>query len=481
MCAGSGYGKTRAVSDYMRKHKVTAAWVQLSERDNVGSRFWENYVRSFLQVSRSLSEDFKELGFPDTEDKLNQFFRLRDRGIPNEHYMVVLDDFHVLKDPAVTSFMERAIYSMPENRTLILICRSSPQINLAGLQAKDLVHSISEENLNFTESELTQYLSLQRLSVEKRSLREIFQDTNGWAFAVNFIARSLRKSPGYSGYVRNAMRSNIFQLMEIEVFNIISEQLRHFLVCLSLVDHLSAELVAILAKGDVNLLEELRRQNAFVRFDSYINAYMIHHLFLDFLRAKQDILTEEEKRATYQAAADWCNQNGFKIDAMTYYENVGDYDSIVSIFFELPSQVPLDIAQYAELIFNRAPPEAFDRVSFLAVMRVRVVMCLGKWQEAFELMARYEAKFLLLPVDDEFRNHSLGSIYYCWGILRSLMCTTNDRYDFHLYFAKQDECLTQSPIAPGQLANHPVGPWINLAGSAERGAPANTLKLQPLQ
>jgi ATP/maltotriose-dependent transcriptional regulator MalT len=50
------------------------------------------------------------------------------------------------------------------------------------------------------------------------------------------------------------------------------------------------------------------------------------------------------------------------------------------------------------------------------------------------------------------------------------MCTTDNNYDFHVYFAKQDECLTKSPIEPGQLANHPVGPWINLTGSAERGA-----------
>jgi len=471
ICAGGGYGKTRAVYDFALERKIPVAWMQLSDRDNVCTRFWENYVRALAKINKSLAEDLSEIGFPDTDGKLNQCLRLHEREMSNRQYMVVLDDLHNLKNIAVIRFIERVMYYMPTNRTMIMICRELPQINLVRLQDKHLVFSIYEENLNFTESELSQYLSLQGLSVNSRSLHEILQDTNGWAFAVNLIARSLRKSPGYSGYVRSAMRNNIFQLMEAEVFNVVSKRLRRFFVRLSLVDHLSADLVASLAGEDKGLLGELRQQTAFVRYDGNINAYLIHQLFLDFLRGKQEILTEEEKRETYRIAAAWCNQNGFKIDALTYYENIGDYESIISIFFDIPTQVPHDVALYASKIFERAPAEAFDSVNYLAVMHVRVVMCLGRWQEALELMAYYEARFLPLPENDTFRNHNLGSIYYCWGIMRSLMCTTNDCYDFHLYFAKQYECLTRSPIEPGQLANHPVGPWINLAGSARQGAP----------
>jgi ATP/maltotriose-dependent transcriptional regulator MalT len=54
--------------------------------------------------------------------------------------------------------------------------------------------------------------------------------------------------------------------------------------------------------------------------------------------------------------------------------------------------------------------------------------------------------------------------------MRLLMSTSDDCYDFHLYFAKQDECLTKSPVKPGQLANHPVGPLISLVSSPKEGA-----------
>jgi len=131
----------------------------------------------------------------------------------------------------------------------------------------------------------------------------------------------------------------------------------------------------------------------------------------------------------------------------------------------------LDIARYGVEIFNRAPADAFDRVELLAVMHIRAVICLGDLPKAQELTAYYEAKYLRLPEDDAFRNHTLGGIYYCWGILRSLMCTTDDRYDFDVYYAKLDECLSRSPINVGQLANHPAGPWISLVGSSRKGAP----------
>ena len=238
VCAGAGYGKTCAVSDFVSQYNLPVAWIQFSDRDNLISRAWENFVQAFEQVDEQVAQDFRESGFPDTENRQNQFYRMHDRGLRKQQYIVVLDDVHFVKDNTVIDFVERIIYHMPNSRkTVIFISREPPQIKLAGLQTRGLVADIHEEDLNFTENELTQYLSLQGQSVEAHILREIWQDTKGWAFAVNFIARSLKKSPNYSGYVKSAMRKNLFQLMEAEVFNMVSERLRRFLVSLSLLDH----------------------------------------------------------------------------------------------------------------------------------------------------------------------------------------------------------------------------------------------------
>jgi LuxR family maltose regulon positive regulatory protein len=471
VCAGAGYGKTSAVHDFVQEYQATTIWVQLSQRDNVEGRFWENYTYSISKVNKSFAEIIHKLGFPDNAEKLNQYSTLVRKNVDVKRRIMVLDDFHLIENPAVIRFVEECFRSMPAGTTPFLISRSTPRINIAAYVSNDRIFNVNEDELRFTESELARYFRGQGISLTPDSLRGIMQDTGGWVFAINLIAHSYKKAPGYEGYLRNAMKSNIFRFMETEIWDGISERLQNFLVRLSLIDHLSVDMIALLAGGDEELIFEMERQNAYVRRDDYINAYLIHHLFLEFLRGKQELLPEEQKRETYAIAGDWCNKNGFKIDALAYYEKTGDYEMVVSIFFELPTQIPQDIARYAMGIFDKIPQEAYDKVDFLAVMHVRTVMCLGLWQEACRLAEFYEAKYLRMPEDNPLRNHTLGGIYYCWGILRSLMCTVDDIYDFDGYYAKFDECLSKSPIDPGQQANYPAGPWISMVGAARKGAP----------
>ena len=471
VCAGAGYGKTSAVHDFAQEYQATTLWLQLSERDNVGGRFWENYTHSMIKVNKDFAEAIHKLGFPDTAEKINHYYNLLRKHVQIKRRIMVLDDFHFIETPAVIRFVEESFRSIPTGTVPFLISRSTPRINIAAYISNDRIFNVSEDELRFTESELAQYFRGQGISLTPDSLRGIMQDTEGWAFAINLIARSYKKAPGYEGYLRNAMKSNIFRFMETEIWDGITERLQLFLVRLSLIDHLSVDLIERLAGGDEELISDLEKQNAYVRRDDYINAYLIHHLFLEFLSRKQELLPEEQKRETYAIAGDWCNKNDFKIDAMAYFEKVGDYKMIVSIFFELPTQIPQDIAQYAAGIFDKIPQEAYDKVDFLAVMHVRTVMCLGLWQEACRLAEFYEAKYLRMPENDPLRNHTLGGIYYCWGILRSLMCTFDDRYDFDVYCAKFDECLSKFPIDPGQLANYPAGPWVSMVGASRKGAP----------
>jgi LuxR family maltose regulon positive regulatory protein len=476
VCAGTGYGKTSAVQDFVQMYQNTTGWLQISVRDNVGARFWESFIHTITKTNEPLAKAVSNLGFPDNEDKINQYHAILHERVVIKKRIIVVDDFHLIENQAVLRFIERGILNMPRGASLFLISRSTPSINIAGLISRGLVFNISESDLRFNESELAQFFRQQEIHLLPNSLREIYQDTGGWAFAINLIARSYKKAPGYGGYLRSAMKMNIFSLMETEIYNEISQNLQNFLIRLSLIDHLSVELITLLAKGDDQLLAELDRQSAYVRRDNYINAYLIHHLFLEFLGQKQSLLTEGQKRETYRISGDWCNKNGFKIDALAYYEKIGDYESIVAIFYELPTQVPQDIAAYAADIFSRAPPEAFGRVDLLAVMHVRVLICLGLWREAFKLLTFYETKYLRLPADSAFRNRTLGGLYYCWGIMRLLMSTIDDEYDFDLYFAKQDECLSRHSLDPGQLANHPVGPWINPVGAARKGAPQESIE-----
>ena len=471
VCAGSGYGKTSAVHDFVQETPVKTIWIQLSERDNIASRVWEKFTNSISQLNAPFAKAITKLGFPDTRDKKNQYFTLIRAFLDMEPLIMVWDDYHLIEDPAILRFVENTIVYFSPGTSVFFISRSTPKINLAAYISRGQLFSINEDELRFTEDELFQYFRMQEINLLPNELREIMEDTEGWAFAINLIAQSYKRAPNYGGYLRSAMKTNIFQLIETESWGGISLELQNFLICISLIDHLSIDLISILAKGNEGLIAEMEQQNAYIRRDNYINAYLIHHLFLEFLCQKQSSISEKDRYETYKIAGDWCNKNGFKVDALTYFEKIAKYDSIVGIFFELPTKVPQDIAVYASQIFDRIPEDIYKKVDFLAVMQVRTMVSLGLWKETEKLLKHYENIFLQMPENDIFRNHSLGGLYYCWGIMRSLMCTTDDSYDFDEYFAKQDKYFTVSPVNPGSLSKYPVGAWASLVGSSRKGAP----------
>jgi len=468
VCAGAGYGKTTAVGDFVQAYQSDTVWVQLSERDNVGARFWENFSHSMAQINNEFSSLIKKLGFPDTAEKLKQYLTIQSKFADKKRKIIVFDDCHCIENSGVIRFVEEAIHNLPPVTTLFIISRSTPRLNIAGLASSDQIFEANEDILRFTESELAQYFRSQGVTLKPDTLRSIWQDTEGWAFALNYIARSYKKAPGYEGYLRNAMKTNIFRFMETEIWDTISARLKNFLVRLSLIDHLSMELISQLGGTDEGLVTELEKQNDYVRRDSYINAYLIHPLFLEFLATKQDILSADLKRETYSIAGIWCNKNGFKIDALSYFEKIEDYNAIVGMFIGSPAEIPFDISCYAAQILDKAPQSAFDTVIYLASTHLRTIMCQGLWDEAHKKAAYYEVIFLKLADDNPFKISTLRSIYYCWALIRLAIGVTSHVYDFDIYHEKNSRLFTK-PIDPGILITRGPSPWICAVGSSKKG------------
>jgi hypothetical protein len=108
------------------------------------------------------------------------------------------------------------------------------------------------------------------------------------------------------------------------------------------------------------------------------------------------------------------------MDALNYYEKIGDYQSIVFVFFELPIIIPYDIAKNVKAIFERAPVETFDNVMYFATIHMNVIASLGNIEECFNLAEHYKNKFLTRSKDDMMRSITLSGIYFCLGLIRAI-------------------------------------------------------------
>jgi LuxR family maltose regulon positive regulatory protein len=356
--AGAGYGKTQAVYSFIQNINVQTAWIQLSELDNISGHFWENFIDAIKVMDPQSAKKLEKIGFPDTERLFDHYLKIPEEGIiPNERFIFVYDDAHLLKDKSVLRFMERSFGSPFPTITSIVLSRNELPLNFSKNESRGQLARITEDELRFSREELEEYLKLQRLKPSPETISNIYRDTEGWAFAIHLAGLSLKKASG-SDYVPSAMKFNIFKLIESEIISGMSTEFKNFLVRLSLIEHFSPELLRDIS-GSPCLIEEMENVGSFIRFDAYHNAYRIHRLLLDYLSEFQHELAWKEKQEIYAKAAKWCAENNQKLDALLYYEKCGDYERLFSVCYTMHQTLPHRTAQLLLEIFDRAPDEIF--------------------------------------------------------------------------------------------------------------------------
>jgi len=446
VCAGSGYGKTHAVNSFLSKYNAIAPWMQVSERDNIPLRIWECICGMSSMVSQEYSSRLREIGFPKTDEAFSKFNDTMKQYITAHPGKIigVFDDFHLLHNPEILNFFERLVNSSPSNMPIIMISRTMPDLNMFTM--RNHVFTIQEDALRFTEDEIAKYFNQINLPVTSADIRNIYDDTQGWAFSLNLIARSLAKKRKYERYALEAMKKNIFRLIEAEIIQTISEPLLRFLLRISLIEHLSASLIKTLASCTDSLIKEMEMINACIRYDYNQDTYMIHHLFRDYLRKKQEqILTDDDRNEVYKTAAVWCEANSYHADALSYYEKAGDYDAITRKIISLNVQMPQDMALYALEIFDRMPEDVKSTNQLFPAMHIKIKLSLGQFEEAQIFAEKYSADYESRPETPE-RNRALTILYGLWSALRIHMCTYTDVYDFDIYCKKMAEYFDRYPF-----------------------------------
>jgi LuxR family maltose regulon positive regulatory protein len=470
--AGAGYGKTHAVYAFLRKYNVITIWIQLSEWDNIPERFWEHFVASVALISRETADKIIETGFPETERQFDRYVMVPNEDIyRDKKYVFVFDDFHLIHNPEILHFIERSVTAPFFNITSILISRSEPPLNLIRLLSKGLLAKIGEEQLRFTQEEMSAYFRLQGLEPKPPIAAAIYRDTEGWAFAIHLAALSLKKAPPGAGYVAGAMRSNIFKLIEQEIIAAVSPELRKYLIKLSLIDHLTADLLREIAEADspnLSLLDEMEKIGSFIRFDTYLNAYHIHHLLLEYLCGKQGELSGEERREVYARAAEWCFKNGQKMDAITYYEKAGDYGKLIEVIYTLPQNVSEKTSAFLLEIMEKAPESVYNEYVVAHIVYARFLISLKRFTEARERLWSVIKKYEARPASPS-NCRLLSGCYNNLGFLGILTCHITRNYDWVDYYEKAHYYHAQSGfIIRGPITISSPGSFVLMVKDPEK-------------
>lgn len=315
----AGYGKTTMAAQWLA-NKSAVGWYSLDDNDNDPSRFVNYFIQAINKatdgkcpISQTLAErrQFSSLHslFGEVFTELSDFF--------NEFY-VVLDDYHLVNSDEIHEAMRFFLKNMPDNMTLVATSRSTPPLGTANLRVRDLMIEIDNELLAFDTEETTRFFN-QRVSegIDDATANNLQTYVEGWPSALQLIAlqaqhhkRTLAQS---AESVSQFNHAHLWDYLIEEVFDLLDDDTKHFLMQCSVLETFNDQLVAdITDRNDsLGMIESLNRFGLFIyHLEGEQDWYRFHHLFGEFLAHQRKArIATDEVRLHQKAANAWLKIN----------------------------------------------------------------------------------------------------------------------------------------------------------------------------
>lgn len=435
--AGAGYGKTQAVLAALQTVECNAAWIQLSELDNHVARLWERIAGAFEPQSRNLYNSLISLGYPESIASFDQFLRLLARDLTQtQRFILVFDDFHLIHNKMILSFIELFISACVQRFSIVLISRKKPDLSLSGMLSKGLLARVTEDDLRFSIDEMIAYYNIQGVKFDEVTALNICNYTDGWIFAMYLVGLAAKKGNIHHQNPVLPAKIDIFDLIEREIFSAASKELQDFLIKISMLNVIPAGLLRELANNNFSIVSEMIQISMFIRYDSCSDNYYIHHLFKDFLQEKKSWLTNLDISETHKKAAEWYCRSDDKFEAIAHYKQIGYYEEIFDIIISIPGRVPSEAADEIVALIENAPKGALAARPIMRVAKAGYLFNNNKLDEAKLVLAELREEFEALPQTEETRL-ILGETY----LMRALICIVDCDYAFEELYRMADELL----------------------------------------
>ncbi len=289
--APAGAGKTTLLAELPHAFpETTWAWLLLDGEDNDPSRFAAALLSSLSAAGVNVDEDAP----PPTDPRgvitaiIN---RIGQPGVPA--VAMVLEDLHVITEPAVYRLLDYLADHLPPNLQIVLASRHDPPMALGRRRARGELGEIRLPDLSFTEDETAALVNqCLGLNLDSHEVALLHARTEGWAAGLRLLATSISQLPANRAtLLGSSMQGSrrIFDFLAEEVLDRQEPDLRNFLLETSILASLRPEVCDRLTgrQDSFRVLDDLYRRNLYVvAADEAETSFRYHDLFADFLRER---------------------------------------------------------------------------------------------------------------------------------------------------------------------------------------------------
>jgi LuxR family maltose regulon positive regulatory protein len=411
--APAGYGKTTLLSMWLETCDLPHAWLSLDEHD-------DDLVVFVAYLTRALHTLFPA-AVVETFSVMNAVAApppravarslLNDLAAVEQDFILVLDDYHVIRDPAIHELITEIVRHPPRALHLVIASRHDPPLPLADFRAHGAVTELRAADLRFTLEEAEHFLvETMALSVDEQFVATLVNRTEGWPAGLRLVALSLRQRSAPSTLPLDNLSDTryVMDYLMTEVLAQLPISVQEFLIKTAILDQLCSPLCeAVTGMTDrmfsgQYILEWLERADLFViPIDDQQYWFRCHHLFRQLLRERlRQLHGPTEIAALHLRASTWFVANGYPDEALHHALAAGDTAAAVQI-----------VAQYRHDLMNHAqwqrlhrwlrlfPPAVVDEQPDLLLIRVWMRFIQQRLAEIPPLLDRAETLLAQLSIE----------------------------------------------------------------------------------
>lgn len=328
--APAGSGKSTLVAAWAAAGSRAVAWLQLEESDADPARFWVSVTAAIGRTDPEMAGRLEPLvtgslgaGQVVVPALVNELSSQTDR------LVVVLDDYHLIDDPAVHRGVERLIDLCPPQLTLVLVTRADPPFRLGRMRVRARVREIRASDLRFDAAEAATLLGGIADGLDRSGLDDLCERTEGWAAGLVLAGLSLERSGDGDRFVRTFRGDDqlVAGYLTDELLAALDPEERRRMVEAAVPHRLSGPLLdAVTGSSDgTRWLEGLAARNQLViRLDTVGEWYRYHHLFRDLLLQEARRSVPDRLPELHRRAAAWFEAAGHPAAAVDHLLDAGD-------------------------------------------------------------------------------------------------------------------------------------------------------------
>jgi LuxR family transcriptional regulator, maltose regulon positive regulatory protein len=333
-----GFGKTTLLCEWLDENQLPAAWVSLDEADNDHGRFISYVMAALHQLNTGIEEQIQAISQAAAQGValesymtvlLNDFATLPDGMGP---VILVLDDYHIIHNPAIHNSMIFALDYIPRNLHIVISSRSEPPLRLSRLRARRQVNELHAQDLRFSLPEVgALFKQTGGMKLSSAQLTALEERTEGWIAGLQLAMLAMSGRSDVDLFVRDFTGTHryILDYLADEVLSRQSSDVTDFLLKTSILKRMTAGLCDEVTgqKNGREMLSLLEQENLFVvPLDGQGQWYRYHHLFADLLKTRAEKFSAKDLSALHRKAGLWFDAHSQPYEAIEHALAARDYD-----------------------------------------------------------------------------------------------------------------------------------------------------------